>query len=74
MAIRASRDARAEKQSESTVTSGGTSGLRGRAKPKTISRREMQRMQKRREKAGDLLEIIRTSETAGRYICYRYCE
>ena len=46
MALKASRDARAEKQLESTVRSGGASGLRGRAKPKTISRREMQRMQK----------------------------
>ena len=69
MALKASRDARAEKQLESTVRSGGASGLRGRAKPKTISRREMQRMQKRREKAGDLLEIIPYERPAKRSEC-----
>ena len=25
-------------------------------------------------KSGDVIEITRTSETSGRYICYRYCE
>ena len=47
----ASKNARSAKLSEPRKA-------RGQARPKTMSRREMMREKKRREKAGDLLEII----------------
>ena len=66
MVRRASRDARAEKltdeESEASSPIGsrraGARSVRDTSRPKTMSRREMLREKRRRERAGDLLEII----------------
>ena len=66
MVRRASRDACAEKLTDdasgerSPVGSkrAGTRSVRETSRPKTMSRREMLREKRRRERAGDLLEII----------------
>ena len=66
MVRRASRDARAEKLTDDSNAERspigskrtGTRSVRETSRPKTMSRREMLREKRRRERAGDLLEII----------------
>ena len=62
MTTGASRDARSE---EPTESSRGTTG----ARPKTMSRREMLREQRRRDRAGEVLEIIPYDRPGSRKEC-----
>lgn len=61
MDTKATRDARPELP--------GVDGLKGRGRPKTMSRREIQREERRRQKAGDVLEIIPYERPSNRVDC-----
>ena len=62
MATRASRDARAEKMDV------GESKL-NKTRPKTMSRRDIQREERRRQRAGEMLEIIPYARPENRVQC-----
>ena len=61
MDTKASRDARPEMRE--------SDGSKGRGRPKTMSRREIQREERRRHKAGDVLEIIPYERPSNRVEC-----
>ena len=70
MTTGASRDARSEEQTESSRSRTGTgTGTGTGTRPKTMSRREMLREKRRRERAGDLLEIIPYDRPSNRSQC-----
>ena len=61
MVIKASRDARSEMPLDEMPTE--------RGRPKTMSRREIQREERRRQRAGDVLEIIPYDRPMNRSEC-----
>ena len=61
MDTKASRNARSEML--------GESGTKAKGRPKTMSRREIQREERRRQKAGDVLEVIPYERPINRSEC-----